>query len=130
MKYHFAALVSAALLALTATVQAKTIKVGVVPGVYADSIEALIPEAKAKGLDVEVVEFSDWTTPNVALDAGDIDVNFFQHKPFLENAIEADGLRVRAGRHRHPAEHRPVFAEAQELRRDPECARSRSPTIR
>jgi D-methionine transport system substrate-binding protein len=91
MKYRFAALLSAALLALTASAQAETIKIGVVPGVYADSIEALIPEAKAKGLDLQVVEFTDWTTPNIALQSGDIDVNYFQHKPFLDNAIADRG---------------------------------------
>lgn len=38
-----------------------------------------------------MVEFSDWTTPNVALDAGDIDVNFFQHRPFMENTEKERG---------------------------------------
>ena len=46
---------------------AETLKVSVVPNVYAQSIEALIPEAKAQGLDIQIVEFSDWTTPNLAL---------------------------------------------------------------
>lgn len=91
MKIHVAGLISAIVLGLFAPAQAETIKVGVVPGVYADSIEALIPEAKAKGLDVEIVEFSDWTTPNIALQAGDIDVNYFQHQPFLDNATAERG---------------------------------------
>lgn len=67
------------------------IKIGVTPGAYSDSIQAAAEEAKTKGLDVEVVEFSDWTTPNVALQAGDIDVNYFQHRPFLDNAIKDRG---------------------------------------
>lgn len=71
---------------------AETIKIGVLPGVYADSINAALDEAKAKGLDVDVVEFSDWTTPNIALQAGDIDVNYFQHQPFLDNASKARGF--------------------------------------
>ncbi|MGY5802184.1 MetQ/NlpA family ABC transporter substrate-binding protein [Rhizobium sp. LEGMi12c] len=91
MKIRIAGLISAILLAATGAVQAETIKVGVVPGVYADSIEAVIPEAKAKGLDIQVVEFSDWTTPNIALQSGDIDVNYFQHQPFLNNAIKERG---------------------------------------
>ncbi len=73
---------------------AETVKVGVVPGAYADTIEALIPEAKAAGLDIEAVEFTDWTTPNVALAAGDIDVNYFQHRPFLDNAIKDRGYKL------------------------------------
>lgn len=71
--------------------QAASLKVGVVPGAYADAVNAVVDEAKAKGIDVKVIEFSDWTTPNVALDAGDIDVNFFQHRPFMENAERQKG---------------------------------------
>lgn len=62
--------------------EAETLRIGVVPGAYADAVNVAAEEAKAEGIDVEVTEFSDWTTPNVALDAGDIDVNFFQHRPF------------------------------------------------
>ncbi|MGE8131253.1 MetQ/NlpA family ABC transporter substrate-binding protein [Methylobacterium sp. NPDC080182] len=70
---------------------AETLRVGVVPGAYGDAVTVAAREAKAEGLDVKVVEFSDWTTPNVALDAGDIDVNFFQHRPFMENAAKQKG---------------------------------------
>ena len=91
MKIKIATLISAAVFVLAGQAGAETIKVGVVPGVYADSIEALVPEAKAKGLDIEVVEFTDWTTPNIALQSGDIDVNYFQHKPFMDNAIAERG---------------------------------------
>lgn len=69
------------------------LKIGVTPGAYGDSVAAAAQVAKAQGLDVEVVEFSDWTTPNIALDAGDIDVNYFQHRPFLDNAIKERGYR-------------------------------------
>lgn len=91
MKTALLGLLTAIGLSFAFGAQAQAIKVGVVPGAYADSIEALIPEAKAKGIDVETVEFSDWTTPNVALQAGDIDVNYFQHRPFLDNAINDRG---------------------------------------
>lgn len=71
--------------------EAETLRIGVVPGAYADAVNVAAEEAKAEGIDVEVTEFSDWTTPNVALDAGDIDVNFFQHRPFMENAETEKG---------------------------------------
>lgn len=70
---------------------AEALRIGVVPGAYGDAVTVAAREAKAEGLDVKVVEFSDWTTPNVALDAGDIDVNFFQHRPFMENAAKQKG---------------------------------------
>ena len=80
-----------ALLPLGQAMAADALRIGVTPGAYADSVAAAAEEAKAQGLDVEVVEFSDWTTPNIALQAGDIDVNYFQHKPFLDNAIKDRG---------------------------------------
>lgn len=75
----------------TLAARAEPLRVGVVPGAYADAVNAVVGEAKAKGIEVKVIEFSDWTTPNVALDAGDIDVNFFQHRPFMENAERQKG---------------------------------------
>lgn len=70
---------------------AETLRIGVVPGAYGDAANVAAEEAKAQGLDVEVIEFSDWTTPNVALNAGDIDLNFFQHEPFMKNAEKEGG---------------------------------------
>lgn len=90
----FLNILSAAMIAISAPAFAETVKIGVVPGVYGDSVEALVPEAKAQGIDLEVIEFSDWTTPNEALQAGDLDLNYFQHKPFLANAIKQKGYDI------------------------------------
>ena len=91
MKFGVGAFISALWLFSASAAGAETVKVGVLPNVYAQSIEALIPEAKAQGLDIQIVEFTDWTTPNLALQSGDIDVNYFQHKPFLDNASKQGG---------------------------------------
>lgn len=91
MKLRMIGLLAATAISLATAAQAETVKIGVVPGAYADSIAALVPEAKEAGIDIEAVEFTDWTTPNVALDAGDIDLNYFQHRPFLDNAIADRG---------------------------------------
>ena len=56
---------------------------------FAIALEAAVAEADKQGLKVELVEFTDWIAPNVSLNAGDIDVNYFQHIPFLENAKAA-----------------------------------------
>ncbi|GLK65027.1 MetQ/NlpA family ABC transporter substrate-binding protein [Paracoccus kondratievae] len=82
---------AAALSLVGLSASAEALKIGVVPGAYGDAVNVAAEEAKEKGLEVEVVEFSDWTTPNVALAAGDIDLNFFQHRPFLENAEKERG---------------------------------------
>ena len=51
---------------------------------------------KKQGLNVKLVEFSDWNTPNITLNHGDIDANFFQHQPFLDNAIKETGFKLKA----------------------------------
>ncbi len=81
----------AASVALASPSLAANFKIGVVPGAYGDSVSKAAEIAASQGLDVEVIEFTDWTTPNVALEAGDIDVNYFQHKPFLDNASKERG---------------------------------------
>ena len=89
------ALIALAALATTLSVHAaEKLRIGVVPGAYGDSVNAAVAEAKAQGIDVQVIEFTDWTTPNVALESGDIDVNFFQHKPFMDNANKKNGFHL------------------------------------
>lgn len=73
---------------------ADKLRIGVLPGVYADAIGAVSKEAKAQGIDLAITEFTDWTTPNVAVDAGDLDLNFFQHQPFLDNAVKKNGFKL------------------------------------
>ena len=70
------------------------IKVGSTAGATADAVEALVQEGKAHGLDIRVVEFTDWTLPNEALNHGDIDLNFFQHRAFLNNVIKERGYAL------------------------------------
>ncbi len=80
-------------LLLSGLVQAQAIKIGVTPGSVADSVQVAAAEARKQGLDVKVIEFTDWTTPNAALDSGDIDLNYFQHQAFLDNAIQQRGYK-------------------------------------
>jgi D-methionine transport system substrate-binding protein len=70
------------------------IKVGSVPGAYGDSIEAAAKEAKKYGIEVEVLEFTEGTTLNIATDKGDIDLNYHQHEPYLNDAIKANGYKL------------------------------------
>lgn len=82
------------LLLLSASLlHAQPLTIGVTPGVIADSVQVAAEEAKRQGLDVRVVEMTDWTTPNVALQSGDLDLNYFQHTAFLENAIRERGYQ-------------------------------------
>lgn len=76
---------------ITGLATAAPLKIGVTPGAYADSARAAAQEARQQGLEVQIVEFSDWTTPNLALASKDLDANYFQHKPFLDNASKDRG---------------------------------------
>ncbi|GAB4068773.1 MetQ/NlpA family ABC transporter substrate-binding protein [Ancylobacter sonchi] len=69
--------------------RAETIRVAATPGPHAQILEAAKPVAAAKGLDIKIVEFSDYVIPNQALDAGEIEANSFQHQPYLD-AQKAD----------------------------------------
>lgn len=92
----------AAALALTAGAFAQKIKVGATPEPHADLLNLVKAELKAEGVDLQVVEFTDYVTPNDALETGDLDANFFQHLPYLNSfnkernyhLVSAGGIHV------------------------------------
>ncbi len=69
--------------------------IGISPS-FAKPLQVAAEEAKAQGVDVKLVEFSDWNTPNITLNHGDIDANFFQHQPFLDNAKKETDFKIKA----------------------------------
>lgn len=71
------------------------IKVGVIVGAEQQVAETAAKVAKEKyGLDVELVTFNDYVLPNEALSKGDIDLNAFQHKPYLDQQIKDRGYKL------------------------------------
>ena len=66
----------------------KPLKIGVTPGPHAQIMEVVKKVAEKDGLKIQIVEFSDYVQPNVALSQGDIDINSFQHLPYLENMVK------------------------------------------
>ena len=69
-----------------------TIKVGVSPVPHGDIINYVKDNlAAAAGLNIEVVEFTDYVQPNLALDDGTIDANYFQHVPYLTDFNKEHG---------------------------------------
>ena len=64
------------------------IVIGVSPTPHGEILEGLKPEFEKEGLDVEVVNFDDYIQPNLQLEAGDLDANYFQHKPYLDSFTE------------------------------------------
>ncbi|MCL9773267.1 MetQ/NlpA family lipoprotein [Vibrio methylphosphonaticus] len=76
-------------------VDTNSIKVGVMAGAEAQVAEVAAKVAKEKyNLDVELVTFTDYVTPNAALDDGSIDLNAFQHKPYLDQQVADRGYKL------------------------------------
>lgn len=71
-----------------------SIKVGASPAPHAEILEQAKDALKAEGIDMEIVEFSDYILPNTALDSGDIDANYFQHEPYLISFNEQNGTKL------------------------------------
>ena len=64
---------------------AKTITVGASPRPHAEILKAAKDVLAEAGYTLEVVEFTDYVTPNTALVEGELDANYFQHIPYLNN---------------------------------------------
>jgi len=91
---------SALVLALGFTACAKKasaiISVGATPVPHAELLNLVKDDLAAKGITLKVVEFTDYVQPNVAVIAGDLDANFFQHIPYLETNDEWSAKLVSA----------------------------------
>ena len=72
----------------------KTIKVGASPAPHAEILKEVKAELEKDGYKLEIVEFQDYVQPNKALDAGDIDANYFQHKPYMDEFNAKQGTEL------------------------------------
>ena len=83
---------------------AATLKVGATPVPHAEILNRAIPILAQAGITLEIVEFTDYVRPNLALQDGDLDANFFQHVPYLDAFNEDAGtdLVSLAGIHIEP----------------------------
>ncbi|TCV59092.1 D-methionine transport system substrate-binding protein [Neorhizobium sp. R1-B] len=82
-------IIAAALAAFAAApALAEDIKIGVTPGPHAQIMEKVKEIAAGKGLDIEILEFSDYVVPNQALADGELNANSFQHQPYLDNQVK------------------------------------------
>ncbi len=64
-----------------------TLKVGATPVPHAEILEIVKPLLAKQNIDLQIVEFSDYVQPNLALNDKELDANFFQHEPYLDNFI-------------------------------------------
>ena len=66
----------------------KTVKVGATAVPHAEILEVVKPVLENEGIKLEIIEFNDYVQPNLSLNDKELDANFFQHKPYLDNFVE------------------------------------------
>mgnify|MGYP004633682039 FL=1 len=65
--------------------QTVTLKVGASPAPHAEILEVAKKILAEQNIDLQIVEFDDYIIPNTAVEEGELDANYFQHLPYLEN---------------------------------------------
>jgi D-methionine transport system substrate-binding protein len=68
-----------------------TIKIGASNVPHAEILEFVEPILEEEGITLDITTYNDYVIPNVALDEGEIDANYFQHVPFFEAAVKENG---------------------------------------
>ncbi|MEZ7897187.1 MAG: MetQ/NlpA family ABC transporter substrate-binding protein [Flaviflexus sp.] len=82
----------------TASGEVVTLRVGASPVPHADILNFVNDNlAEDAGIEIEVIEYTDYVLPNSNLDSGDLDANFFQHVPYFESDSEANGYEFEHG---------------------------------
>lgn len=71
-----------------------TVKVGLTGTIYEDIWNPIGEKLKSEGIELELVQFSDFSLPNQALASGDIQLNAFQHHAYFENDVAANGYNI------------------------------------
>lgn len=72
----------------------KTIKIGACVTPHAEILEQIKDNLAEEGWTLEIVEYNDYVLPNTALEDGDLDANYFQHKPYLDDFNKENGTHI------------------------------------
>ena len=70
------------------------IRVGATPVPHAEILEIAKPLLAKEGYDLEIVVYTDYVQPNLAVDSGELDANYFQHTPYLNSFNAENGTKV------------------------------------
>src|SRR5690554_5065100 len=68
------------------------IVIGVSPEPHSKLVSLVADNLEEEGFKVKLIEFTDYVKPNLALAEGELDANFFQHKPYLDDFIAQEDL--------------------------------------
>lgn len=77
----------------TSELAGTTLKVAASPTPHAEILNVAKDILAEQGIDLEVIEFTEYVQPNLVTESGEVDANYFQHKPYL------DGFNVEQGTH-------------------------------
>ena len=95
VSFGLALALAASTLSMTAFAEEdKTIKVAASATPHAEILEQAKPILEEQGWDLEVTVFDDYVQPNLVVESGDFDANYFQHIPYLENFNEEQGTHL------------------------------------
>ena len=72
----------------------KVITVGASPSPHAEILNAISDLLADEGWELKVVEYNDYVQPNLALESGELDANYFQHYPYLEDFNKENGTKI------------------------------------
>lgn len=72
----------------------EVLRVGASPVPHARLLEAVKSELSSQGIDLKIIEFTDYVKPNLALNDGELDANFFQHLPYLHSFAKDHKLDI------------------------------------
>jgi len=78
----------------TVQAQDEQLSIGATPVPHSEILNFIKDDLAKEGIKLEIVEFTDYVTPNIALNDGSIDANFFQHVPYLKQFNEDRGLNL------------------------------------
>lgn len=70
------------------------IVIGVTPNPHEVLVKLIQDDLLAQGVELEIKVFTDYVTPNPALNDGELDANFFQHIPYFDDAVQKDKLNI------------------------------------
>lgn len=68
--------------------------VGATPEPHAEMLKLVVDDLKEQGYTLEITEFTDYVTPNEALESGQLDANFFQHLPYMNSFNDEKGYHL------------------------------------
>lgn len=71
-----------------------TLKVAASPTPHAEILNVAKEILAEQGIDLEIVEFSDYVQPNLVTESGEVDANYFQHTPYLDSFNEENGTHL------------------------------------